>query len=159
MEWPRRRQWDSSFAEVSALASYEGGAELKHSRLKAVGPISARDFVNLAQIRDSPADGGFHLTEVSVPAEQYPGAPAPSKDAVRGANPPGGGMWARPSASGEGVWDIDIVMNTELRGWVPTRAINAAMQGELVGTGQSLRRYFAAGRASIRDRTGRQLLA
>merc|ERR1712232_153552 len=98
------------------------------------GVISSREFVELHLLR--PKDGGFILTSMSVTSQQLANAPVVRSNPVRAFTYPGCGMFCRPSTQvragseqhgTEALWDVEIVGNVDVGGWVPVKAINAVI--------------------------------
>ncbi|EDO43620.1 predicted protein [Nematostella vectensis] len=96
--------------------------------------LVTRDFVNL---RHWQKRGNAYVScNVSVEFDKMP----PVKPHIRGTNHPGGWCFAEKDGC-RNKTDFMMVVNTDLKGWLPQYLIDQAMTGVLFGTAQSLRRY------------------
>ena len=141
-----RRSWDSNLSkiETTELGTDERGKfHLLHIETKAVGPVSARDFVDAVAIVSLPdgsiANGGRGLTDGAN--DVYPEA----RGVVRGLNGPGGGWIFRPVQAEGGVHtEIVYVIHCDLKGWLPHVVVNNALVGSYVSFYKDLTRAMAA---------------
>jgi len=147
----KRLTWDSNIAalEVHPLPASEtsaGQAFLLHSSTRAVGPISARDFVDaVAVVGPLAPDGRYANGGVSVEDDAH----FPQRAGfVRGWNSAGGGWLFEPlrAADGRSVHTrIHYVIQTDLRGWLPTLIVNNALTGSYITFFKDLTEALTAG--------------
>lgn len=129
--WQRERRlaWDASYAGIDELVPRFGGlpasddAGLVRLSLKPVLVVSARDFVNVQLMRDrSASDGSFLSVSYSVTDDACP----PHPDFVRGDVLPGSAWHLAPGEDGNSCV-LTYVILTDIKGWVPAFAVNAAV--------------------------------
>ena len=136
-----RITWDRNIAalEYTVLQNKPFRMVLLHSCTRHVGPISGRDFLDIAasmsfdEAATAPAGpDGFSAcmgTRVSggmgIEADdRYP----PTSGIVRAFNSPGSGWVFEPVQRAGAVWcRCYYVIHTHLRGWIPTMFINSAL--------------------------------
>ncbi|XP_032241171.1 stAR-related lipid transfer protein 3 isoform X2 [Nematostella vectensis] len=129
-------KWNDSIAECRILHKIDQCTDLCYSVTtdQAGGMVSSRDFVNL---RHWQKRGNAYVScNVSVEFDKMP----PVKPHIRGTNHPGGWCFAEKDGC-RNKTDFMMVVNTDLKGWLPQYLIDQAMTGVLFGTAQSLRRY------------------
>lgn len=136
----QRLAWDATYESVEDIVpSYAGTAPSEHAKLvrlavKPVLVVASRDFAML-QMRTC-EDGGTTVASVGVSVED---ARVPEVEGcVRGAVLPGS-AWVLAqgsSAAGAAYCTLTYTIATDVRGWVPALAVNAAV-------GSTLGRYFS----------------
>jgi hypothetical protein len=156
-----RMKWDSNIArlETHALAAGDAagtgsppppGAKfyLLRCQTHAVGPISARDFVDAVATYALPdgrlVNGGASVVDAARCPER--------KGVVRGWNTPGGGWVFEPvrvpaTSDGTGArvhTRVVYVIHSDLRGWMPSSVVNAALTSTYVAFFTDLRKAMAA---------------
>jgi hypothetical protein len=161
-EAPRRLGWDASYAgDVEVVPRYDVGGvggrpgdhvALHHLMLKPVLVVSARDFCNLQLLRAdeaaAPLGGERALFSVSFTID-HPGCPEQA-GYVRGAILPGSAWHLTPIPAPDGSGGVhtrlEYYILTDVKGWVPQFAVNAAVA-------DTLRAYFTG----VRDAVARGL--
>lgn len=139
---PARLRWDSAVARLDTVDLPVPAAStrllLLHSQTHAVGPISARDFVDAVAVV-GPLDGGvFVNTGASVVDGRFP----EQRGVVRGVNSPGGGWLLAPCGDGSST-RVTYVIHSDIRGWLPAAVVNAALVSTYVSFFRELRGHLA----------------
>lgn len=151
-DWRRRMVWDGKtiqegrlcvqFADMTDLAIYSSAPALG-------GSVSSREWLDFRRFRMLPENegGGFIMALLSVDPKALPATLQPRfKDGcVRAKSHPGGGLRARPcgpAAEGRRPWEVVLVVNVELGGWLPVKLINQATTLGIMGTSHDLLSYF-----------------
>ena len=143
-----RVQWDTNLAALEAVALCEAPvrASLLHSVTKAVGPIAARDFIDVCVLleltgEEAPAGPeGFRAPKGTVVSggvgvesdARFPEGAGSGSGAVRGVNGSSGWVF-EPLLGEDGVTvrgtRIHYVILTHLRGWLPALVVNSGVAG------------------------------
>ncbi|XP_028517957.1 stAR-related lipid transfer protein 3 isoform X2 [Exaiptasia diaphana] len=132
-------KWNSSVIESRVLHKIDKCTDICYNVTAetAGGMVSSRDFVNL---RHWQKRGNAYIScNVSVEYDQMP----PVKQYVRGENHPGGWMFAEKDGHHDKT-DFVMMVNTDLKGWLPQYLIDQAMTGVLLDTADCLRRYVTS---------------
>jgi len=160
-----RPAWDGNLALLEAAPLAGGGAEaaLLHSVTKQVGPIAARDFIDvcvLFEVGDAggggappPPPAGPDAFEaprgtvvsggVGVDADaRFPAGEGAARGAVRGLN--GSCGWVFEPLDGGARTRCHYLIHTHMRGWLPSVVINASLAGNYVTFFRELGRRLAA---------------
>jgi len=128
-----RRKWDTNIHELDIVEIQASNPRvfILRSATKAVGPISARDFIDVtAVMKDSNGklvSGGGSLIDL----QRFP----VQSGFVRGWNSSGGGWYYEPRINPNGKLigcRIHYVIHTDLKGWLPTMIVNNAIAGSYV---------------------------
>lgn len=143
-----RLTWDANVSRLDTTLIEEGPKGkvlILHSQTKAVGPISARDFVDVVAIREL-ADGCFVNGGASVLDGRFP----EQKGVVRGWNSAGGGWHFAPTPGQDGSvhCTVTYVIHSDLKGYLPAFVINSALTGNFVTFFTGLRKAMAAAAAT-----------
>jgi hypothetical protein len=148
--WDKRLKFDVTYAEGAVLKTFQDGTDgydIDHCRTKPILTIASREFVQFRSWRHLPGESGFVHTFTSVTSEDMPGLPAPSKH-VRGEVLPGSGtkFTLLPSSdAGESLkndWAVEIVSESDLKGWIPTSVLNSAMTMVITDTARAITNHF-----------------
>lgn len=154
-----RMKWDSNIARLETHALDPAGAAsplpagakfyLLRCQTHAVGPISARDFVDAVATYALPdgriVNGGASVVDAARCPER--------KGTVRGWNTPGGGWVFEPvrvPAAADGIGGervhtrVIYVIHSDLRGWMPSGVVNSALTSTYVAFFTDLRKAMAA---------------
>jgi hypothetical protein len=153
-----RPRWDANIAFIEALPL--GAASLLHSVTKAVGPIAARDFVDVCVLYEvgaggaaAPAPAGPDAwaapagtvvsggVGVAADARFAAGAGA-AAGAVRGIN--GSSGWVFEPLAGGARSRCHYVIHTHLAGWLPAFVINSSLAGNYVSFFRDLNARLSA---------------
>lgn len=131
-----RLAWDRNVAGLDTVVlAAEGGPPqraavvLLRSSTKPVGPVSAREFVDVVRTaavgRGVYVNGGAGVADVDDP--RFP----PRPGFLRGYNSPGSGWVFEPAAGagGRAATRVSYLIHSDLRGWLPSLVVNAALTG------------------------------
>lgn len=134
-DWTKRLKWDKSYSQGEILRTFKAGSnklyDLSRSCSMAMAGISSREFLELRYFHPG-LDGRTLLhTFTSVTCEDISGLPSPSKGLVHADGKAGTGVrWTRIEATESSTapcWMVEIVVEADLKGWVPTVVLNSAM--------------------------------
>jgi hypothetical protein len=143
-----RLAWDGNIAQLDTvvLRQHDPFCFVLHSATKSVGPVSARDFVDITAIvaleGGSYASGGCGY----VDEKRYPAR----SGFVRGSNSPGGGWYFESVGEGSGTrCRISYVIHSDLKGWMPSVIINNAITGSYVSFYGDMLKYIRENPAAV----------
>jgi hypothetical protein len=130
-----RLKWDTNIDQLEVIDIQTATSDkprvfLLRSATKAVGPISARDFVDVtAVLNDSNGkliSGGGSIVDLG----RFP----IQSGFVRGWNTSGGGWYYEPMEKDGKIIGcrVHYVIQTDLKGWLPTMIVNGAIAGSYV---------------------------
>eukprot|EP00931_Biecheleriopsis_adriatica_P080060 TRINITY_DN5341_c0_g1_i1.p1 TRINITY_DN5341_c0_g1~~TRINITY_DN5341_c0_g1_i1.p1 ORF type:complete len:622 (+),score=112.46 TRINITY_DN5341_c0_g1_i1:85-1950(+) len=150
-DWNKRLQWDKkTLADGCTIQSFGDGTDLIRyvTSPQAGGAVSSREFCDLRGMREqlNPEGEGFLMTFLSISPDQLSCVPPKGPNNVRGRVYAGSGMFARPlgPASTEGTrWELFIVDNRDLGGWLPVSLVTAAMSSAMMSTCRTFRDYLS----------------
>lgn len=129
----KRIGWDASYDSVTDVAVFSGGASTEELRLvrlvvKPVLIVSSRDF-SMLQMLTRVSDTCVSSIGLSVADARIP----PSDECVRGEVLPGSSWVLSEGRTPEGAIfsTLTYTIATDVKGWVPTLAVNSAVGGTL----------------------------
>ncbi|XP_031570769.1 stAR-related lipid transfer protein 3-like isoform X2 [Actinia tenebrosa] len=129
-------KWNSSVAESRVLHKIDNHTDICYNVTtdQAGGMVSSRDFVNLRHWQKR--GKAYFSCNASVEYQDMP----PVNEHIRGENHPGGWLFAENEGHHDQT-DFVMLVNTDLKGWLPQYLIDQAMTGVLFGTADCLRNY------------------
>lgn len=116
-------KWDDSLHDMYVLRGLGKDTDLIRIATKGMLTISSRDFTDISVVEEL-EDGTILAYGQSVALEEHP----EESGFVRAWNLPGCGWRIRPvDVAGKPHADIDYVILSDLKGWLPSWTINSAM--------------------------------
>lgn len=130
-------KWNTTVQECITVQVIDDNTDISHNITnEAVGGlVSSRDFVNLRHWKTK--DGILLSAGCSV---LHPSVP-PSKKHVRGDNGPGGWFY-RPCPHDPNRCIFGWIVNTDIKGWIPSYLVEQAIHGELLQFLKNLRQHM-----------------
>ena len=139
-------EWPVEGAERSAIVVPSDQCMMFRCETRAVGPVSARDFVDINYLRHNLDSAGQVESVISVgghtPAltkimnDKYSDVFPESSACVRGVTSGGCGWYCVQEKDSSGAFTGDVIMHyvihSDLKGWMPSAILNATVGGTYV---------------------------
>uniref|UniRef100_A0A7S2S6T3 START domain-containing protein n=1 Tax=Mucochytrium quahogii TaxID=96639 RepID=A0A7S2S6T3_9STRA len=146
--------WDVAVKAGKVVFSYRDGYSLSTMvTAEAVGgAISSREFIDIrwklaGGEHPSAPEGGLLVTNVGVEPKKdkkwLPQIPKPDSSYILGCTYPGGGIRMTPIPGRKDAFKYEMVNNMDIKGWVPTSAVNSATASALLDSHTAMLAHLA----------------